>query len=183
MLYLKHRLNVIRFSCVILEFAFSSIVMTFLYTNMCIVYDFYRCLDFLIMLFILKFSFHYLFIIKYDFVLFLILNVLILRRSRFVLINIFSIVFFFKLSLHFVFKKFLIFLINIVVIVLVSSLFINAIISFFSIDIFMIIIIVFFIEYDAHNNFDLLIISINFFYLRYQFDEFLFDLYIRYLSS
>ena len=53
----------------------------------------------------------------------------------------------------------------------------------FSIDIFMIIIIVFFVKYDAYNSFDLLIISIDFLYLKYQLDEFLFNLYIRYSSS
>ena len=47
----------------------------------------------------------------------------------------------------------------------------------------MIIVIEFFIKYDAHNNLDFFfIISINFLYLKYQFDESLLNLYIRYLS-
>ena len=87
------------------------------------------------------------------------------------------------MNLHFVFKKPLIFLINVVIIVFIYFLFINVIIFFFSIDIFMIVIIVFFVKYDAYNNFDLLIILIDFLFLEYQFDEFLFDLCIRYLSS
>ena len=135
------------------------------------------------MLLILKFSFHCLFIIKYDFMLFLISKMFILKRSRFMSTNIFLIIFFFKLNLHFIFKNSLIFLISVIIIVFVSFLFINAIISFFFIDIFMIIIIVFFVKYNAYNNFNLLIISIDFLYLKYQLDEFLFNLYIRYSLS
>ena len=106
----------------------------------------------------------------------------VFKKYRLILIiDIFSIVPFFKLGLHFVFKKPLIFLINIIIIMFISSLFINVIISFFSIDTFIIVIIVFFIKYDAYNNFDLIIISIDFLYLKYQLDEFLLDLYIRYL--
>ena len=168
----------IKFLCVISKFASILIIMTFLYTNIYIVYDFHKCRDSLIMLFILKFFFHYLFIIKYDFALSLILKMLVFKRSLFIFINTFSIVSFFKLNLHFIFKKFLIFLINVIIIMFISSLFINVIISFFSINTFMIAIIVFFVKYNAYNNFDLLIISIDFFYLRYQLDKFLFDLYI-----
>ena len=46
----------------------------------------------------------------------------------------------------------------------------------------MIAIMIFFVKYNIYNNFDLLIISINFLYLKYQFDKFLFNLYIRYSS-
>ena len=119
------------------------------------------------MFLIFKFSFYCLFIIKYDFTLFLILKVFIFKRSRFILIDIFSIVPFFKLNLYFVFRKFLIFLINVIIIMFVSFLFINVIIFFFSIDIFIIVIIVFLVKCDVHNNFDLLIISINFLCLKY----------------
>ena len=119
------------------------------------------------MLFIFKFSFHYFFIIKNDLILSLISKMLIFRKFRFILIEIFSIIFSFKLNLHFVFKKPLIFLINVIIIIFVFSLFINAIISFFSIDIFIIIINMFFVEYNMHNNFGLLIISIDFLYLKY----------------
>ena len=134
------------------------------------------------MLLIFKFFFHYLFIIKYDFALCSILKVLISKRFFLVSINILLIVSFSMLNLHFVFRKSLIFFINVVVIVFVSSLFINVIIFFFFIDILITIDIVFFVKYNAHNNIDLLIISIDFLYLKYQFDEFLFDLYIRYSS-
>ena len=149
---------------------------------MCIIYDLKRCLNSLIMLFIFKFSFYYFFIIKYDFALFSISKMLIFKRFRFISMNIFSIVSFFKFDLHFVSRNFLIFLINVIIIVFISFLFINVIIFFFLIHIFIIIIIMFFIKYDTHNNFDLFIISINFLYLKYQFDEFLLDLYIRYSS-
>ena len=172
----------IKLSCVILKFAFNSIIIIFLYINMCIVYNFHKCFDFLIMLFILKFSFHYLFIIKYNFTLSLISKVLISKRFLLISTNIFSIVFFFKLNLHFVFNKPLIFLISVIITIFSFSLFINIITFFFSIDIFIIIIIVFFIKYDAHNSFNLLIISINFLYLKYQFDKFLLTLYIQYSS-
>ena len=121
------------------------------------------------MLLILKFSFHYFVNIKNYLILFSILKMLIFKKSLFIFINTFFIILFFKLSLHFVFKKSLIFLIN----VIIFSLFINT---------FIIIVIVFSIKYDMHNNFDFLIISINFLYLKYQLDEFLFDLYIRYSS-
>ena len=119
------------------------------------------------MFFILKFFFYCLLIIKYDFTLSLILKMFIFKRFRFILISTFSIISFFKLNLHFIFKKLLIFLINIIIIIFISSLFVNAIIFFFSIDIFIIVIIIFFVKYNAYNNFNLLIISINFLYLRY----------------
>ena len=45
----------------------------------------------------------------------------------------------------------------------------------------MIINIVFFIKYDAYNNINLLIISIDFFCLKYHFDKFLLDLCVRHL--
>ena len=170
----------IKFSCVVLKFALSSIVMTFLYTNICIVCDFHKCFDFFIMFSTSRFFFHYLFIIKYNFALCLISKMLVLKRSFFISINIFSIVSFFKFNLHFVFKKFLIFFINVVVIVLILFLFINAIIFFFFIDILIIVDIVFFIKYNTHNNISLLIISINFFCLKYHFDKSLLDSYIRY---
>ena len=107
---------------------------------------------------------------------------LIFKKILFVLINIRSIILSFKLNLHLIFKKLLIFFINIIVIILISFLFINVIIFFFFIDIFMIANIVFFIKYNAHNNINLLIISIDFLCLKYHFDEFLFDSYIRYSS-
>ena len=105
--------------------------MIFLYVNICIVYDFHKCLNFLIMFFILKFSFHCFLIIKNDFILSSILKVLIFKKSRFISMNIFSIVFSFKLNLHFIFKKSLIFFINVIIIIFVCFLFINVIIFFF----------------------------------------------------
>ena len=84
----------IRFSYVVSKFAFNSIIMTFLYINMCIVCDFYKCRDSLIMFLIPKSFFYYLFIIKYNFALSLILKVLIFKRSRFIFIKTFSIIFF-----------------------------------------------------------------------------------------
>ena len=93
----------------IFEFVFNSIVMTFLYVNIYIIYDFHKCLNFLIMLLILKSSFHFFFNIKNDLILFLISKMLIFKRSRFIFIIFFYIISFFKLSLHFVFKKSLIF--------------------------------------------------------------------------
>ena len=59
-------------------------------------------------------------------------------------------------------------------------LFINVIISFFLINILMIAIIMFFVKYNTYNNFNLLIMSIDFLYLKYQLDKFLLNLYIRY---
>ena len=109
----------IRFLYVISEFAFSSIVMTFLYTNIYIIYDFYKCLNSFIIFFIFKFSFHYLFIIKYNLALYLILKMFIFERFFFVLIDICSIVFFLKLNLHLIFKKPLIFFINVIIIILI----------------------------------------------------------------
>ena len=141
--------------------------MIFLYANIYIVYDFHKCFDFLIMFSTLKFFFYCFFNIKNDLILSSISNVLILKRSFFIFINIFFIVFIFKLNLHFVFKKCLIFLINVIVIVFISFLFINVIIFFFFIDIFIIIVIEFFVKYNVYNNFDFLIISINFLYLKY----------------
>ena len=167
MLYLKHQSNVIKFSYIISKLISNSIIITFLYANICIVCDFHKYFDFLIMFLIFKFFFHCLFIIKYDFTLFLISKVLVFKKFRLMLINTLSIVFSFKLNLHFIFKKPLIFLINVIVIMFIFSLFINAIIFFFSIDILIIIIIVFSIKYDAHNSFNLIIMSINFLYLRY----------------
>ena len=107
---------------------------------------------------------------------------LILKVFFFYFHNIFSIISAFKLNLHFIFKKLLIFLINIIIIIFVSFLLINVIISFFSMNIFIIINIEFFVRYNIYNNFNFLIISINFFYLRYQLDKFLLNLYIRHSS-
>ena len=157
--------------------------MTFLYVNMCIVYNLKRCLDSLIMLFIFKFSFYCFFIIRYSLALSSILKILIFKRPRFVSIDIFSIISFFKFDLHLISRNFLIFLINVIVIMFASFLFINAIIFFSLIYIFIIVIMMFFVKYNTHDNLDLLIISINFLYLRYQFDKFLLDSYIRHLSS
>ena len=92
---------------------------------------------------------------------------LIFKVSFFIFTNIFSIVFIFKLNLHFIFKKLLIFLINIIIIIFIFSLSINVITFFFLIDIFIIINIKFFIKYDVYNNFDFSIMSINFLYLKY----------------
>ena len=165
------------------EFVFNSTIITFLYANICIVCDFYKCFDSFTILLIFKFFFHCLFIIKYNFALYSISKVLVFKRSLFVLINIRLIISSSKLSLHFVFKKSLIFFINVIIIVLISFLFINAIIFFFLIDILIIVDIIFFIKYNAYNNIGFLIISIDFLCLEYHFDEFLFDSYIRYSSS
>ena len=71
---------------------------------------------------------------------------------------------------------------NVIIIIFILFLLINAIIFFFFINIFIIIIIKYFIKYNIYNNLDFFIImSINFFYLRYQFDKSLLNLYIRYL--
>ena len=95
----------IKFSCVVSKFVFNSIIIIFLYANMCIICDFHKCFDFLIMFFIFKFSFYYLLIIKNDFTLFSTLKMLIFKKSRFVSTNILSIVSFFKLNLHFISKN------------------------------------------------------------------------------
>ena len=135
------------------------------------------------MLFTFKSFFHCFSKIINDFVLLMILNVLSFNISHFIFINIFKISFILTLRLHFVFRNLLILLINIIVIILISFLLINAIIFFFFINTFMIIVIEFFVKYDMHNNLDLsFIISIDFLYLRYQFNESLLNLYIRYLS-
>lgn len=157
--------------------------MTFRYVNMCIVYNSKRCLNSLIMFFILKFFFQSFLIIKYDFALFSISKMLIFKRSRFVSIDTFSIISFFTFDLHLVSRNSLIFLISVVIIVLISFLFINAIIFFSLIHIFMIAIMMFFVRYDTHDNFDFLIISVDFLCLEYQLDKSLLDSYIRHLSS
>ena len=150
---------------------------------MCIVYNSKRCLNSLIMFFILKFFFQSFLIIKYDFALFSISKMLIFKRSRFVSIDTFSIISFFTFDLHLVSRNSLIFLISVVIIVLISFLFINAIIFFSLIHIFMIAIMMFFVRYDTHDNFDFLIISVDFLCLEYQLDKSLLDSYIRHLSS
>ena len=83
----------IRFSYIIFEFAFNSIIIRFLYANMYIVYNFYKYLDSLIMLSTLKFSFHYFLNIKNDLTLFLISKMLIFKRSLLVFINFFLLFF------------------------------------------------------------------------------------------
>ena len=120
------------------------------------------------MLLTLKSSFYYLFNIKSNYILFIVLNMLIFKISRFISINIFKKKFIVKLNLHFVFKNLLIFLINVVIIILISFLLINAIIFFFFIDILIIIIIKFIVKYDIYNNLNFyLIILIDFLYLKY----------------
>ena len=183
MSYLKHQSKIIKSLCVISEFILNSIIITFLYANMCIVYNFHKCLNPFIIFLIFKSFFHYLFIIKYDFTLYSISKMLIFKKILFISINIRSIISFFKLNLHFVFKFFLIFFINVIIIILIPSLFMSAIISFFFINIFIIVNIIFFIKYNAHNNINFLIILINFLCLKYHLDKFLFNLYIRYSSS
>ena len=165
--YLKYLFNANKSLCVISKFVFNSIIITFLYANMCIVYDSKKYLNSLIMLFILKFFFHYFLIMKYDLALSSISKMLIFKSFRFVSINTFSIISFFKFNLYFVSRNFLIFLTNVIVIVFISSLSINVIIFFFLIHILMITMIMFFVKYNTHNNLDLFIISINFLYLRY----------------
>ena len=131
MLYLKYQSNAIKFSCVVFEFAFNLIVITFLYINIYIICNSHKCLNLLIIFSIFKSFFHYLFIIKYDFTLFFISKVLIFKMLFFVFTRTFSIIPSFVLNLYFVFKKLLIFLINVIIIVFVFSLFINVIIFFF----------------------------------------------------
>ena len=136
------------------------------------------------MLFTFKSFFHCFSNIKNDFTLSMILNMPFFNISLFVFINTFEISFILRLSLHFDFKNSLILLINVVVIVLISFLSINVIIFFFFINTLMIVVIEFFVKYDTHNNLDFFfIISIDFFYLRYQLDESLLNSYIRHLSS
>ena len=165
--YLKHLFNANKLSYVISKFALNSIIMTFLYANICIVYDLKRCLNSLIMLFILKFSFYCFLIIRYNLALFLISKMLILKRFYFVSMNTFSIISFLRFGLHFILRNSLIFLISVVIIVFVSFLFINVIISFFLTHTLIITIMIFFVKYDTHDNFDLFIISIDFLYLKY----------------
>ena len=53
---------------------------------------------------------------------------------------------------------------------------------FFLINTFMIIVIKFFVKYNTHDNLNFFfIISIDFFYLKYQFDKSLLNSYIRHL--
>ena len=173
----------IKLSYIVFKLHFNFIIIAFLYINKCIICDLNFSFNFVIMLFTLKFSFHYFFKIINDFILLIILNVFFFNISYFVFINIFEISFILTLDLHFVFRNSLIFLISVVVIILISFLSINVITSFFFINIFIIVIIEFFVKYDTHNNFDFFfIISINFLCLRYQLDESLLNLYIRYLS-
>ena len=181
--YLKHLFISIKLSYVIFELYSNFTVIAFLYANKCIICDSNFSLDFVIMLFTLKSSFHYFLKIINDLTLLMILNVLSFNISLFVFINIFEISFVLTLNLHFVFKNFLIFLISVVVIVLISFLSINAITFFFVINTLIIIIIEFFVKYDIYNNFDLFfIMSIDFLCLRYQFDKSLLNSYIRHLS-
>ena len=106
------------------------------------------------------------------------MNVLIFKK-KLISITSFLIIFTFEISLHFEFKKSLLFFINVDNITFISFFSINVIIFFF-INIIIIIIIKFFVKYNTLNNFDFnVIISINFLYLRYQFDKFLFNSYIR----
>ena len=166
--YLKHRSNKIKFLYIISEFFFNSIVITFLYANKYIVYNFYMFFDFIIMLFTFKLFFHYFFNIKNNFALLIILNVFIFKRFIFISVTILTIFFIFEINLHFVFENLLIFLINVIIIIFVFCLSINIIIIFFFIHIFIIIVIEFFVKYNTHNNLNLFfIISINFLYLKY----------------
>ena len=153
-----------------------------MYVNKYIICDLNFLFDFITILFTLK-SFFYCFSnIKNDLALLMILNMFSFNISLFVFINIFKISFILILNLHFVFKNSLIFLINVIIIILISFLSINVIISFFSINIFIIVVIEFFVKYDTYNNLDFFfIISIDFLYLRYQFDKSLLNSYIRYL--
>ena len=183
MLYLKHLFISIKLSYIVFKLHLNSIIIAFLYANKCIVYDSNFFFDFVIMLLTLRFSFYYFLKIINDFALLIILNVFFFNISHFIFINIFEILFILKLNLYFVFRNSLIFLINVVIIVLISFLLINVIIFFFFINIFIIVVIEFFVKYDTHNNFDFFfIMSINFLYLKYQLDEFLLNLYIRHLS-
>ena len=154
-------------SCVVLKFAFNSIIMTFLYVNIYIVYDSKRYLSSLIMFFILKSSFHYFLIIKYNLTLSSILKMLIFKKSHFISINTFSIIPFLKFNLHFISRNSLIFLINVIIIVFISFLFINVITFSFLIHILIITIMMFFVKYDTHDSFDLFILSIDFLCLKY----------------
>ena len=93
----------------IFEFIFNLIIITFLYVNIYIIYNLYKCFNSLIIFLIFKFSFYYFFNIKNDLILFSILKILIFKKSFFIFINIFFIIIFFKLNLHFIFRKSLIF--------------------------------------------------------------------------
>ena len=167
---------------VVFELHFNFIIIAFLYVNKCIVCDSKVSLNLVTILFTPK-SFFCFSNIRNDFALSIILNVLSLKISLFVFIKIFNISFVLTLSLHFVFKNFLILLINIVVIILISFLSISAIIFFFFIDIFIIVVIGCFVKYNTHDNFDFFfIMSINFLCLKYQFDKSLLNLCIRHLS-
>ena len=181
--YLKHLFISIKSSYVVFELHFNFIIIAFLYVSKCIICDSNFFFDFVTILFTLRSSFYYFSKIINDFVLLMILNVFSLNIFRFIFIDIFEISFILTLRLHFVFRNLLILLINVVVIILISFLSINVIIFSFFINIFIIIIIEFFVKYDTHNNFDFFfIISIDFLCLEYQLDKFLLNLYIRHLS-
>ena len=79
--------------------------MIFLYTNMCIIYNFHKCLNSLIIFSMFKFSFHCFFNIKNNLISFIIINVFIFKGSLFVFINIFSIFFCFRIRFAFFFQK------------------------------------------------------------------------------
>ena len=131
------------------------------------------------MLFTLKSFFHCFSNIKNDRALFIIMNVLFFKISFLIFIKIFIIIFVFKFDLHLFFKKKLIFLTNVVIIIFISFLSINVIIFSFFIDILIIVVIEYFIKYNIYNNLNFfLIISIDLFYLKYQLDKFLLNLYI-----
>ena len=168
MSYLKHLFISIKLSYVVFGLHLNFIIIAFLYASKCIVYDSNFPFNFVIMLFTFKSSFYYFFKIINDLILLTILNVFSFNISRFVFISIFEIFSILTLGLHFVFKNSLIFLINAIVIVLVLFLSINVIIFFFAINIFMIVVIEFFVEYDMHDNFGLsFIMSIDFLCLGY----------------
>ena len=181
--YLKHLFISIKLSYIVSELHFNFIIIAFLYANKCIICDSNFSFDFVTMLSTPRSSFHCFLKIINDLTLSMILNVLSFNISYFVFINIFKISSVLTLKLHFVFKNPLIFLINAVVIVLISFLSINAIIFSFSINTLIIIVIEFFVKYNMHNNLGFFfIISIDFLYLKYQFDKSLLNSYIRHLS-
>ena len=117
--YLKHLLNEIKFLYIVLKFLLKVIVIAFLYTRKYIVYNSQIRFNLVIILSTLKSFFHCFLNIKYDLILFIIINILIFKISRLISINIFEIFFIFGINLHFIFKNFFIFFISVNIITLV----------------------------------------------------------------
>ena len=136
-------------------------------------------------LFTFKFFCYYFFNIKYDLLSITISKLFYFKILFLTSIVILSIFYFVIFNLQFVFKNLLILIINInVFLFFFCFLLINIIIIIILIVIIIIAIIKFLIKYNKYNNLDFEKKKfVGFFYLKYQFDIFLFDIYIKYSSS